>query len=114
MENYLCQDPDQGLACDTVQEMVGYMGVGLVLVAAAAAALIVWFKRRRARRAQQAARPLYAVNEDGVTVYNMATGEAICSCSQADLPLAMPKDGTVRAMYANVIARALNETAARP
>jgi hypothetical protein len=55
----------------------------------------------------------YAVNEDGVTVYDRATGNAVCLCGPASLPtpLAFHQDRTVRESYATVIARSLNQTA---
>jgi hypothetical protein len=57
----------------------------------------------------------YAVNEDGITVFDRTTGTAVCVCGPNPLPspAAFHQDQNVRETYATVIARALNETAAR-
>lgn len=50
----------------------------------------------------------YAINEDGVTVYDKATGEAVCTCGPETTPT-FNKDPAVRQAWATVILRFLNE-----
>lgn len=51
----------------------------------------------------------YAVNEDGLTVYDTVTGEAVCICGPARVALAFNENEQTQKTYAFLIAKLLNE-----
>ena len=55
----------------------------------------------------------YAVNEDGITVFDVETGTAIAVCGPNSGPVAFPAEVMQRA-HAALIAKLLNEATAKP